>query len=398
MHIGLVTPSWPGDNVANGITTAVAHLAAGLKARGHEITVFPLNVSPGAAPDDAVRNLVPEPPLGLMGRFRRWRDEDEAAHDVYARRLSATIRAAIAERGVEIVIVEETQGWFARLAQDLPVPVVVTLHGPAFLILPHELQTYDHGDRGRLRRESQAFRHAAGLTAPTPSVLRAARGEFDLENIPSVVIPNAMPQRSPLDYAGMPEAQRGKILFVGRFDRLKGVDTVLQAFTGLVQEGLECSLTIVGPDKGIPRADGSRQHAAEALAELPDAVRARIDFRGMCNRDEVDDMRRAHGLSVIASRFETSGYNLVESMATGLGIVCTRTGGLADIARHEETALMVPHGEAGALGAAIRRMIEEPGLAARLGQAAHAEIGAHYLPEIVADQTVEFLKDILARR
>jgi glycosyltransferase involved in cell wall biosynthesis len=61
----------------------------------------------------------------------------------------------------------------------------------------------------------------------------------------------------------------------------------------------------------------------------------------------------------------------IEAFLRGRAVVGARAGGIPDIVEHERTGLLVPPGDVGALADAVERILFEPGLAERLGAAAH---------------------------
>jgi glycosyltransferase involved in cell wall biosynthesis len=64
---------------------------------------------------------------------------------------------------------------------------------------------------------------------------------------------------------------------------------------------------------------------------------------------------------------------VLEAMSVGRPVVATRVGGMAEMIEHERTGLLVPSGDSRALAHAIDRMLTDPELAARLGEAARRE-------------------------
>jgi GT2 family glycosyltransferase len=69
---------------------------------------------------------------------------------------------------------------------------------------------------------------------------------------------------------------------------------------------------------------------------------------------------------VVGSRFEGFGQPGLEALACGTPLVTTDNGGSRDYAVHEQTALVVPPGDVDAMAVAVRRLREDPELAARL--------------------------------
>jgi glycosyltransferase involved in cell wall biosynthesis len=78
---------------------------------------------------------------------------------------------------------------------------------------------------------------------------------------------------------------------------------------------------------------------------------------------------------VHASANEPFGLTIVEAMALGKPVVAAASGGPLEIVSDGVDGLLVPHGDAGGLAAAVMRLLGDPELAARLGEAAQHRAG-----------------------
>ncbi|WP_339947427.1 glycosyltransferase family 4 protein [uncultured Albimonas sp.] len=394
MRIAFVAQSWPGDDSPNGVVTAVRHLREGFREIGCEVRVIPLDKDAAAAPETI--RLPPRARPGPLARAKGWLGLDEPWVEGIGAQIAGAARQAEAE-GVELLVMPETQGWAALAQAAVSIPVVVTLHGPWFLHQAFHGRAPGAADARRVRREGRGLAACAGITAPSRDVLDRARARYGFpEGRPAAWIPNPIPlgpalRREALD----PEAARS-LLFVGRFDRHKGGDVMLEAFARLIAGGADARLTFVGPDRGIEGADGRLTHLPEALAALPEAVRARIDVRGQLPRDEVARLRARRPVAVIASRYENLNYTLLETLSVGAATVCTAVGGPAELVRHGETGLLVPPEDPAALAEACARLLAEPALAARLGAAARARIEAGFAPAPVAREMLAFFEQVIS--
>jgi glycosyltransferase involved in cell wall biosynthesis len=290
----------------------------------------------------------------LLERLSIKLGRDVASAPIMGDRTASAVLRAMRERGLDILIMEETQGWAGYVQRLVPIPVVVTLHGPWFLHKAFATRRSAPIDRGREARELRAMKGCAGMISPSRSVMNKVCRKYDLERKTTRVIPNPIPVKGEgLDYDHLCDDERSRILFVGRFDATKGGDIVLSAFSRLIQNGADARLTFVGPDAGLVLADGGRRRISEALSALPDAVRDRIRYEGPRAKEEIDRMRRRHGVTVLASRYENFPYTLLESLAVGAATVSADAGGPAEIIRDGETGLLVPAEDPVAL--AVRR-------------------------------------------
>jgi glycosyltransferase involved in cell wall biosynthesis len=389
LRIGLVTPAWPGTRTPNGIATAVSHLVGGLEGLGHHVVILAHMID---APHDHPRVVsLPDVRIGLLDRLRRRIDLDGWLARSTAERHVQAIRTAADLHGLDIVVMEETQGWVGMVRPRSPVPVVATLHGPWWLHRAFGGVPDDASSAAREDREASGLRQIDGITAPSQDVLTRTQALWGLKTDRVAVIGNPVPV--PPKGLDLTDALVTRILFVGRFDHIKGGDVVLDAFVRIAAADPNCQFTFAGPDVGVATQDGVLR-LADQLALLPAAVRDRITATGPQSRDQITALRDRHGITVVASRYETFGGTLVEAMAAGSAVVCTQVGGCQEIVTEGKTGLLVPSEDAGAMAEACLRLMRDPATARRLGAAARTHVAAAYAPEVIAQQTVEFLRPI----
>jgi glycosyltransferase involved in cell wall biosynthesis len=316
-------------------------------------------------------------------------DTDAVLHRHIARRITTAAREAINSHGIEVLVMEETQGWAGIVARAVDIPVVVTLHGPCWL---HRAFQPDkgHDKTGREIREAEGLRHAAAITAPSWDVLEQTRQRWGLPDVPTQVLRNPVPV-APMNSQ---RADFQKILFVGRFELVKGGDIMLEAFERLARRHSSCRLTFVGPDIGIPKDEGAYLTLGDALSLLPAQVRQRIDVKGQCSRGEIASLRRTHGVAVVASRYENFSGAMVEAMAAGSALVCTRVGGCGEVLSHRKTALLTPAGDPQAIADTCLELLDNPKFAKQLGSAARAHVASHLAPEEIGRQLANFLRPV----
>jgi len=112
----------------------------------------------------------------------------------------------------------------------------------------------------------------------------------------------------------------------------------------------------------------------ERLAGLTGALglESRVHFLG--RRDDVADLLPLLDLSVLPSRSEAFPLAILEAMAAGRPVVASEVGSIPDMVVPEETGLLVPPDDVGRLADAIARLLADPGLARRMGEAGREQV------------------------
>ncbi|MGE0315483.1 MAG: glycosyltransferase family 4 protein [Lautropia sp.] len=243
-------------------------------------------------------------------------------------------------------------GMVARLAGAFArVPVVYTVHGWGF-------------GEGRPRLQGLILRGIETLLAPSTrqfiSVSRAdaalARRALRVDESRCLVIPNGVadtPRRAqPASHAGF--------VMVARTCFAKDHESALRAFGGVAGDH---AFTCVGGGTDEPGfRDAVRRWAGNAAS--------RVDLLG--NRPGVDDILASQGIFVLSSRYEGMPLSIIEAMRSGLPVIATRVGGVAELVDDGVNGLLVDAGDVGAMRGAMQRLADDPSLRARLGAAGRA--------------------------
>lgn len=140
---------------------------------------------------------------------------------------------------------------------------------------------------------------------------------------------------------------------------MKGHKELVDAIAPLMAGRGDLHLVFVG--SGSPVMEQTQAHVA-ALG-----LQRRVHFMGM--RHDVPNLLAGMDIFALATKQEASGTVYVEAQACGLPVIGTDVGGVSEMMRDGETGILVPVGDQAALTAALARLIEDPALRRRMGQA-----------------------------
>jgi hypothetical protein len=179
-------------------------------------------------------------------------------------------------------------------------------------------------------------------------------------------------------------------LFVGRLDPRKGIDTLLDAVPS-VFGSCDIHVDIAGPPDG--ESPENKFRTLHAGAPWLDRVR----FHGAVDDDTKWRLVASADIAVIPSRYESFGLVAVEAMMFGKPVISTRVGGIPEVVEDGVTGIPVPPGDAQALAEAMRRLIGDAELRARMGAAGRQRYLAKFTDVAMAEAWVAAVREGLAR-
>jgi glycogen(starch) synthase len=176
-----------------------------------------------------------------------------------------------------------------------------------------------------------------------------------------------------------------RLLYAGRIDPRKGIDTAIEAMARLPEEA---TLEIDGSGD-----DAHRRELEGLIHEL--GVERRVGFVNR-PREEVPDGYAGADVLVFPVRWEEPwGLVPLEAMAIGTPVVATGTGGSGEYLRDGENCLLFPPSEADGLATAVRRLAADPGLRQRLREGGF-ETAAAFSDDFF-NQTIERTLELAVR-
>lgn len=175
----------------------------------------------------------------------------------------------------------------------------------------------------------------------------------------------------------LPDSAR-VVLGLGRLVPQKGYDVALHAFAAIRERHPDAVLVIVGEGPERARLERLRQELGlDESVQLPGRA-----------GDVASWLHRAE-LLLHPARWEGFGLVLLEGMLTALPVVATRVSAIPEIVADGETGLLVQADDAGALTAALERILGDPAFARRLGEAGLARARSDFSVARMATATAE---------
>jgi glycosyltransferase involved in cell wall biosynthesis len=392
--VGLLSPGWPVNSMANGIVSYVGTVRRGLANLGIDCHVLTANLiettgEPGIHP-------IPVNSTSIYAKIL-WKLTPESANQrLMCAGLQKVVRRLHFEKGLQLLELEESFGWASALSNRSPVPLLVRLHGPWFLNGAANGVAKDATFLRRDKAEKAGIAAAHAITAPSQHVLDQTREHFRLPLAGAKVIANPVDPVTSEDRWKLADVDRNRIVFIGRFDRHKGGDTMIDAFAHIVTQFPEARLDFAGPDRGCIDSDGRSWNFKDYVnAKLREADRQKVTYHGFQPNSAVTQLRKRALVTVAPSRYETFGIAAAEAMMSGCPLVVCGTGALNELVQQDHNGLVALPDNGADVGEKLLALLRNPEYAAKLGDQAATDAAARYSTDVIARQTRDFYRDVL---
>ncbi|MCK6564373.1 MAG: glycosyltransferase [Dehalococcoidia bacterium] len=277
-------------------------------------------------------------------------------------------------RGYDIIHSHYWQSaWAARaIARHLRVPHVVMFH--TLGEVKNRARISEQEPARRIRHERAIVRRADALvtaSAHERQLLARYYGARDaqMHTIPcGVDIGLFRPRDRQASRRRLGLEQAGPVLlWVGRLEKLKGVDILIQALAELDERHF--TLLVVGGDERAADLKAELQHQAAASG-----LAANVRFVGAVPHDQLPVYYSAADVCVVPSYYESFGLVAVEAMACGTPVVASRVGGLVSSVIDGVTGYLIPWRCPGPFAEKLEVLLHNPELRANFGAAARRSV------------------------
>jgi D-inositol-3-phosphate glycosyltransferase len=264
------------------------------------------------------------------------------------------------------------------------------------------------GDRevdARVRIESQVMRWADRLIAATPLEKRQLTNLYGADPGKITVVPAGVDtdlfyprnKAKVRQMLGLPDLDTPILLFVGRIERLKGIDTLLEAVAVVSRTctGRNLKALIVGGGGQTEEENAELRRIVQLHRDLN--LEDQVEFVGSKPQEMLPLYYAAADITVMPSHYESFGLVAVESMASGTPVIASNVGGLSFTVLDGETGYLVEEENHFMLAERVHTLLKNPELRDKLGEQA-ARHALRYSWETIADQLSHVYSDEISGR
>ena len=298
------------------------------------------------------------------------------------------LKEVIEHRQPEIVISQSVKShfliWRSRLWKKTP--WVAYHHG--YTATDSKMRLYNRFDRWSLPKADLLMTVCEAFAQELVTIDKVPREKIRVQHNPIRPGPVANPAevKALRERLGITEHD-GVILSVGRLSKEKAHADLILAFQQLCASKADYKLVIVG--------DGPERANLEAAARTS-GCQKQIIFTGQFS--DVQPFYAMADVFVLPSHSEGSPNVLLEAMAAEVPVVATAVGGVPEIVENETSALLIPPNAPAAMATAIRRLLKDSELGARLKKRSAELIVKNHSPQRYVQSLIQTYSSVIDGR
>lgn len=309
----------------------------------------------------------------------------------------------IVEAGIDIVEGQEFEAplYFLQLRRMLGLgpspqpPIVVHLHTSTEIVARNNGSDIGHPFFQTAKRlEDFSITRADGLLCPSQFLASQITRQFQLADNAVRVIPlpvSEFPRQARNDGTW----ENGAICYVGRLEERKGVLEWIEGALSIARKNPKASFQFIGSNE-LGDNDISGPELLDRM--IPADYRPRFNFLGEQQRSAIPALLAKARIAVVPSRWENFPNTCIEAMSSGLPVIATRTGGMAEMIEDSHSGWLVERADSQLLAAALQRALETaPQQLATMGAHAAEAIRRKCDTATVLDQHLQFRAAVIDR-
>lgn len=317
------------------------------------------------------------------------------------------VKAFAAEKGIHYDLIH-SHYWMSGLAAEMlsdawGVPIVHMFH--TLGEMKNRVATSEAEKEGpyRLNGERRVLARADRVIAATLAEQAQLQWLYKADIRKITIIPPGVdvchfypiPADEARDFIGIPRDDL-MILFVGRIEPLKGVDTLIRAMSCLRVQEMEkpAYLVIIGGDPNASPEEMTAEMARLQQLCKDLSMDRMVVFLGKRDQDTLPYYYSAAEVLVMPSHYESFGMVALEAMACGTPVIASQVGGLAYLVQDGVTGFHVPDGDHEALCEKLTQLIGDHDLRQRMGKQA-SDYACEYVWENIAGKILNVYQNLL---
>lgn len=390
MRIALLSQEF-SENCNGGICKYTYDLCNGLAKCGHEVHI--VTKSKNKYKFDDINIFIHNPSLQSID-FLNLPENMDISEKNLAYSYSACSKLLEIIDKFDIQIVEaplwDAEGFVFSLVKN--VPFVVRIETPLFKVA--DIQGWEITEDLKLANwmEGETARRADKVIAISENIATLiadhhgiAKGDMELCPL-GIALPDKELLNKDMD------DKYFIILFVGRLEKRKGIDTLFKAMPSIIDAIPNSRFIIIGMDTNLAPDAGSYKNYL--LRNINKEYHSHISFLGYVDNSELTQYYKKCSVFVAPSLYESFGLIYLEAMSWGKPVIGCNVGGVTEIVENNKNGLIISSGDERMLAEAIIKLNSKD-LRDKLGECGRERVKYYFSLEQFIERSIQIYKELI---
>lgn len=327
-----------------------------------------------------------------LSRYGAFASLPKVYHNLnYSHAVYRKVRHLVMAEGIQVLIspVWLVEGLVTAVRKLVPtIAVVETAQGKL-----NQIHANTSSDDAKLfEMERLLLQHAHDVICISHAAEKLLQETYELNGLHTHLVYPGLATSNDDDLGTAEESASGlTVLFVGRLERRKGIQTLFEAIPAVLQRVPSAHFLIAGKDNskndGFYAAEG-QTYPESFLRKFPQ-LSERVQFLGYVSEEELHKLYKRCDVFVAPSLFESFGFIFLEAMQHAKPVVSCRAGAIPEVVKHGETGILVEPGNSAELTSAITELLLNASKRRAMGSAGRQRLLSEFTLSRMADKLEE---------
>ena len=255
----------------------------------------------------------------------------------------------------------------------------------------------------RIRGEKEVIKLSDRIVAATPAEMAQLQWLYNADGAKVEIIPPGVelsrfypiPEDEAKEYVGIRPCDK-MLLFVGRIEPLKGIDTLIKAIAIMREKDVDVCLAVIGGETDTSAACQNEEMERLKVIREQIGLADLVAFLGKRSQDTLPYYYSAAEAVVVPSHYESFGMVALEALACGAPVVASEVGGLAYLVQDGVTGFTVPSDDPEALAGKLIVLLQDKKLREQMCNDA-VEFVQNYSWQEIAARVAEMYREVIGK-
>lgn len=386
LNICLISAEYPPETGFGGIGTYTYHLAHGLVKNGHKVSVITKTLNKEQAYSDKgvkiYRNLDKKLPIRGVRRLANILSAGKFNYWLHSRSVFLKMEELISQSNkFDIIEGPLWDGECLAYSSKLRIPLVVRLQTPIFKV--REILNLK-ANKNLEYIEKESLKKATFIASISHNISELIINKYKVS--PKKIIHSPLGISFPKINKAVFKGNSYKLLHVSRLEKRKGTKELIDALPVILSSNKKITVDLVGKD--FKQAPGGISYFEYFKKIVPVSLQSRVTFHGFINKSKLQSFYKNCDVFILPSRYESFGLVFLEAMGYGKPVIGTKTGGIEEIIKDDDTGLLIDVNSSDQIADAILKIFNNPLLRKKLGQQAFNFVRSNFNVENMVESTL----------